>query len=90
MPGGLLLDGDGRLVGVWALEIGGGEIQAVNSIVNPEKLAHLGPLADMRALLRASVAKAGGGGGAGEGDPRGTDGSGGTPGGVTSSDTTPH
>jgi RNA polymerase sigma-70 factor (TIGR02957 family) len=56
MPGALLLDGEGRLVGVWELEIGGGEIQGVNSVVNPDKLAHLGPLADMRALLRASVA----------------------------------
>jgi RNA polymerase sigma-70 factor (TIGR02957 family) len=56
MPGALLLDGEGRLVGVWELEIGGGEIQGVNSVVNPDKLAHLGPLADMAALLRASVA----------------------------------
>ena len=56
MPGALLLDGEGRLVGVWELEIGGGQIQGINSVVNPEKLAHLGPLADMRALLRASVA----------------------------------
>ena len=47
MPGALLLDGEGRLVGVWELEIGGGEIQGVNSVVNPDKLAHLGPLADM-------------------------------------------
>jgi RNA polymerase sigma-70 factor (TIGR02957 family) len=62
MPGALLLDGDSRLVGVWELEIWGGEIQAVNSVVNPEKLAHLGPLADMRALLRASVGTDRGGG----------------------------
>ena len=62
MPGALLLDGENRLVGVWELEIGGGEIQGINSVVNPEKLAHLGPLADIRAMLRASVA-------AGEGDP---------------------
>ena len=56
MPGALLLDGENRLVGVWALDIAGGEIQGINSVVNPEKLAHLGPLADVRALLRASVA----------------------------------
>jgi RNA polymerase sigma-70 factor (TIGR02957 family) len=67
MPGALLLDGEGRLVGVWELEIWGGEIQGVNSVVNPEKLAHLGPLADMRALLRASVGR--GEGGPGEGGP---------------------
>ncbi|HTT29780.1 MAG TPA: RNA polymerase sigma-70 factor [Solirubrobacteraceae bacterium] len=56
MPGGLLLDGDGLLVGVWSLGISGGRIQAINSVVNPDKLAHLGPLADVKALLRASVA----------------------------------
>ena len=71
---------------MWALEIWGGEIQAVNSVVNPEKLAHLGPLADMRALLRASVAKGGGGGGGGGGEGEG-DGDG--EGGVTFSDAEP-
>ncbi len=62
-PGALLLDGEGRLVGVWALEIAGGEVRAVNSVVNPEKLVHLGPLADMRALLAVAAGRRGGGGG---------------------------
>jgi RNA polymerase sigma-70 factor (TIGR02957 family) len=51
-PGALLLDGDDRLIGVWSLEIVEGEIRGVNSIVNPDKLAHLGPVADLAALLR--------------------------------------
>lgn len=34
-----------------ALDIVDGQVQAVRSIVNPEKLDHLGPLADVRALL---------------------------------------
>ena len=34
-----------------ALDILDGQIQAVASIVNPDKLGHLGPLSDMRALL---------------------------------------
>ena len=50
-PGALLLDGEGRLISVWALDIAGGQIQGVASVVNPEKLAHLGPVADVRALL---------------------------------------
>jgi RNA polymerase sigma-70 factor (ECF subfamily) len=50
-PGALLLDGDDRLVAVWALEIAGDQIRAVSSIVNPEKLAHLGPVANLWALL---------------------------------------
>jgi RNA polymerase sigma-70 factor (TIGR02957 family) len=45
-PGALLLDGGGRLLGVWALEIDGAEIRSVNSIVNPDKLAHLGTVAE--------------------------------------------
>ena len=56
-PGALLLDGDGRLVAVWALEISGGQIVALNSVVNPDKLAHLGPVADARKLLRMVVAR---------------------------------
>jgi RNA polymerase sigma-70 factor (TIGR02957 family) len=51
MPGALLLDGEDRLLGVWALEIAGGEIRGVNSIVNPAKIGHLGPVADLNALL---------------------------------------
>jgi RNA polymerase sigma-70 factor (TIGR02957 family) len=54
-PGALLLDGEGRLIGVWALEISGGQIVALNSVVNPDKLGHLGPVADARALLRAAA-----------------------------------
>jgi Sigma-70, region 4 len=51
MPGALLLDGEERLLGVWSLEIAGGQIRGVNSVVNPEKIAHLGPVADLNALL---------------------------------------
>lgn len=51
-PGALLLGGDDRLIAVWALEIAGGQIQSVRSIVNPDKLAHLGPVADLGTLLR--------------------------------------
>jgi len=35
-----------------SLDIAEGQIQGVSSIVNPDKLRHLGPLADLRALLR--------------------------------------
>jgi RNA polymerase sigma-70 factor (TIGR02957 family) len=51
-PGGLLLDGEGRLIGVWSLEIADGYVRSIRSVVNPEKLSHLGPVADLRALLR--------------------------------------
>ena len=51
-PGALLLDGDGDLIGVMTIDIAEGQIQGVRSIVNPDKLQHLGPVADVRALLR--------------------------------------
>ena len=51
-PGALLLTGDGGLIGVWALDIADGEIQGIRSVVNPEKLGHVGPVADVWALLR--------------------------------------
>jgi RNA polymerase sigma-70 factor (TIGR02957 family) len=50
-PGALLLDDEQRLIGVWALEIAHGEILSIRSIVNPDKLAHLGSLSDTALLL---------------------------------------
>ncbi len=51
-PGALFLDRNGRLLGVTILDIAEGQIQGVNAIVNPDKLRHLGAVADLRALLR--------------------------------------
>jgi RNA polymerase sigma-70 factor (ECF subfamily) len=51
-PGALYLDGQERLIGVMALDIDGGEITGISSIVNPDKLTHLGPVADLGSLLR--------------------------------------
>jgi RNA polymerase sigma-70 factor (ECF subfamily) len=51
-PGALFFDREGRLAGVIILDVADGQIQAVSSIVNPDKLRHLGPVADLRALLR--------------------------------------
>ena len=42
-PGMLARSPDGSLISVVALEISGGVIQALRSVVNPEKLAHLDP-----------------------------------------------
>jgi hypothetical protein len=39
---------------VVAVEIADGQIRSVSSIVNPEKLAHLGQVAAYTALLRGS------------------------------------
>jgi RNA polymerase sigma-70 factor, ECF subfamily len=52
-PGAVFLDADGRMINVMALDIVDGAVQTVRSIINPEKLGHLGETADVRALLRA-------------------------------------
>ena len=53
-PGALWLDAQQRLIAVVALEIAGGQITSISAIVNPDKLAHLGPVADFTSL-RASA-----------------------------------
>jgi RNA polymerase sigma-70 factor (ECF subfamily) len=51
-PGAVLLDGDGRVLSVMALDIADNQIQGIRSIVNPDKLSHLGEVADTYELLR--------------------------------------
>jgi RNA polymerase sigma-70 factor (TIGR02957 family) len=53
-PGALFLDGQQRLIGVLVLDIAGGQITSISSIVNPDKLTHLGPVADFRSLLQSA------------------------------------
>ena len=53
-PGALYLDAQQRLIAVVALDIVGGQITGISSVVNPDKLAHLGPVADFRSLLRSA------------------------------------
>ena len=52
--GALFLDAQQRLIGVWALDIAGSQITSISAIVNPDKLAHLGPVGDVRSLLRSA------------------------------------
>jgi len=53
-PGAIYLDEQERVIGVCALDIAAGQIRSVSGIVNPDKLAHLGPVADFGALLRTA------------------------------------
>jgi RNA polymerase sigma-70 factor (TIGR02957 family) len=54
-PGAVFSDPEGRVLGVWALTIDGARVTAIHSIVNPDKLAHLGPVGDFGALLRSAI-----------------------------------
>jgi RNA polymerase sigma factor (sigma-70 family) len=52
-PGAMVLDPSDRLIGVVALDIAeDGQVQTVTSISDPDKLRHLGPLADLGPLGR--------------------------------------
>ncbi|HUB99057.1 MAG TPA: RNA polymerase sigma-70 factor [Solirubrobacterales bacterium] len=46
-PGMLVFDSRQRLVGVTALDVADGEIKAIGSISNPDKLRHLGPVGNL-------------------------------------------
>jgi RNA polymerase sigma-70 factor, ECF subfamily len=51
-PGAIFRDRDGKVLFTLALDILGGQIQAIRSVSNPGKLSHLGPVADAWALAR--------------------------------------
>ena len=46
-PGALGLDGQQRIAVVLSFDIADGQIQGIRSIVNPDKLRHLGPVSDL-------------------------------------------
>jgi RNA polymerase sigma-70 factor (TIGR02957 family) len=46
-PGAVFYDVEGRVVGVLSLEIADGLVQTVRTVVNPDKLQHLGPTSDL-------------------------------------------
>lgn len=46
-PGAMFLDAEERLLNVMALDIVDGRITAIRSVVNPDKLAHLGKVSDL-------------------------------------------
>ena len=51
-PGAIFRDRDGRALATMALDVLDGQIQAIRSVVNPDKLRHVGPVADAWAIAR--------------------------------------
>jgi RNA polymerase sigma-70 factor, ECF subfamily len=49
-PGAKFTDAGGRLVAVWSLDTADGQVQCIRSVVNPEKLRHLGPVSELLVL----------------------------------------
>ena len=46
-PGAMMLDSQERVIFVFALDIADNAVQSIRSVINPDKLRHLGPLSDL-------------------------------------------
>jgi RNA polymerase sigma-70 factor (ECF subfamily) len=51
-PGAVFRDRDDNVLNTWSLEVLDGRIQAIRTVLNPDKLGHVGPVADAWAVLR--------------------------------------
>jgi RNA polymerase sigma-70 factor, ECF subfamily len=51
-PGAILRDRDGKVLTTLALDILDGRIQTIRTVINPDKLGHVGPVADAWAVAR--------------------------------------
>jgi RNA polymerase sigma-70 factor (ECF subfamily) len=55
-PGAVFRDRDGKVVNTWALDVLDGRVQTIRTVINPDKLGHVGPVADAWAVLRETTA----------------------------------
>jgi RNA polymerase sigma-70 factor (ECF subfamily) len=51
-PGAIVRDRDGKVLNALALDILDGQIQTIRTVINPDKLGHVGPVGDAWAVLR--------------------------------------
>ncbi|MET7462921.1 RNA polymerase sigma-70 factor [Nonomuraea sp. NPDC005501] len=51
-PGAIFRDRDGKVVNALALDVLDGRVQMIRAVINPDKLRHLGPVADAWAVVR--------------------------------------
>jgi RNA polymerase sigma-70 factor, ECF subfamily len=56
-PGAVIEDRDGRVLAIMAFDVLEGRIQTVRAVINPDKLEHLGPLADAWQLRQELLAR---------------------------------
>lgn len=54
-PGALFRDRDGKVLNTWTLDVHDGRIRTIHAVLNPDKLAHLGPVADGWAVVREAT-----------------------------------
>ncbi|HEU5416475.1 MAG TPA: RNA polymerase sigma-70 factor [Streptosporangiaceae bacterium] len=53
-PGAIFRDRDGKVLNTLVLDIFGGQVQTIRAVINPDKLGHVGPVADAWAITRAA------------------------------------
>ena len=51
-PGAIFRDRDNNVLNTWTLDVLDGQIQTIRSVINPDKLGHVGPVADAWAVVR--------------------------------------
>lgn len=51
-PGAIFRDRDNKVLNTWTLDVLDGRIQTIRAVINPDKLGHVGPVADAWAVLR--------------------------------------
>ena len=51
-PGAIFRDRDDKVLYTWTLDVLDGRIQTIHSLINPDKLGHLGPVANAWAVAR--------------------------------------
>jgi RNA polymerase sigma-70 factor (ECF subfamily) len=51
-PGAIFRDRDNKVLNTWTLDVLDGRIQTIRSVQNPDKLGHVGPVADAWAVAR--------------------------------------
>jgi RNA polymerase sigma-70 factor (ECF subfamily) len=49
-PGAILRTANGEITNIFSIDIADGRVQTIRGVINPDKLRHLGPVADVRAL----------------------------------------
>jgi RNA polymerase sigma-70 factor (ECF subfamily) len=54
-PGAIFRDRDNKVLNTWTLDVLDGQIQTIRAVLNPDKLAHVGPVADPWAVLREAT-----------------------------------
>jgi RNA polymerase sigma-70 factor, ECF subfamily len=51
-PGAIFHDRDNNVLNTWSLDVLDGRITTIRTVINPDKLGHVGPVADAWAVIR--------------------------------------